>query len=167
MKKLIFFLTFIPLLSFSQGNTSNSINWVSLSEGEKYSEKYKKNMLIFFYRDNCEYCMRMKKEVLSDPQIIKLINENFFPVILNGKSKKPITYNGKKYINTVSAKEDSTFRWRHDFAFELIATKNGSITWPSIAILNSQKKKIKTLAGFRSKPQLIRSLTLLAKIKKS
>ena len=161
MKRLFFILALIPLISFSQGNPSNTINWLTLSEAEKYSEKYNKNMLIFFYRNNCDYCMRMKKEVLSDPQIIKLINENFFPVMLDGKSKKPITYNGKKYINTVSAKEDSTFRWRHDFAFELIATKNGSITWPSIAILNSQKKKIKTLAGFRSKPQLLRSLTRL------
>ena len=93
MKKLFFILAFIPIVSFSQGNPSNTINWLTLSEGEKYSERYNKNMLIFFYRNNCDYCMRMKKEVLSDPQIIKLINENFFPVMLDGKSKKPITYN--------------------------------------------------------------------------
>ena len=98
MKRLFLIFAFIPLISFSQGNPSNTINWLTLSEGEKYSERYNKNMLIFFYRNNCDYCMRMKKEVLSDPQIIKLINENFFPVMLDGKSKKPITYNGKKYI---------------------------------------------------------------------
>ena len=86
MKRLFLILAFIPIVSFSQGNSSNTINWLTLSEAEKYSERYNKNMLIFFYRNNCDYCMRMKKEVLSDPQIIKLINENFFPVMLDGKS---------------------------------------------------------------------------------
>lgn len=162
MKKiLILFLSFISFLSFSQGNTSNSINWVSLSEGEKYSEKYKKNMLIFFYRDNCEYCMRMKKEVLSDPQIIKLINENFFPVMLNGKSKKTITYNGKKYINDVSIEEDPNSTWRHNLFFELVTPTKGNFYWPTIVIINGKDEKVAQLPGFKSKPQLLRSLTRL------
>ena len=65
-------------------------------------------MLIYFYRNN-DYCKRMKDEVLTDPQIIKLINENFFPVMLDGKSKKPIIYNGKKYINDVSIEEIKSY----------------------------------------------------------
>jgi len=162
MKKiLILFLSFISFLSFSQGNTSNSINWVSLSEGEKYSEKYKKNMLIFFYRDNCEYCMRMKQEVLSDPQIIKLINENFFSVMLNGKSKKPISYNGKKYINDVSIEEDPNSTWRHNLFFELVTPTKGNFYWPTIVIINGKDEKVAQLPGFKSKPQLLRSLTRL------
>ena len=162
MKKiLILFLSFASFLSFSQGNTSNSINWVSLSEGEKYSEKYKKNMLIFFYRDNCEYCMRMKKEVLSDPQIIKLINENFFPVMLNGKSKKTISYNGKKYINDVSIEEDPKSTWRHNLFFELVTPTKGNFYWPTIVIINGKDEKVAQLPGFKSKPQLLRSLTRL------
>jgi len=159
MKKiLILFLSFASFLSFSQGNTSNSINWVSLSEGEKYSEKYKKNMLIFFYRDNCEYCMRMKKDVLSDPQIIKLINENFFPVMLNGKSKKPISYNGKKYINDVSIEEDPNSTWRHNLFFELVKPTKGNFYWPTIVIMDGKNKKVAQLPGFKSKQQLLRSL---------
>ena len=98
-KFLILCLTILPLFSFSQGAPVKTVDWVTLAEGEKYSEKYGKNMLIFFYIDNCDFCMRMKKEVLTDPQVIRLINENFFPVMLNGKTKKPITYNGKKFIN--------------------------------------------------------------------
>ena len=158
MRKLFFILTFLPLFSFSQGNTTNSINWVSLAEGEKYSEKYNKNMLIFFYRNNCDYCMRMKNEVLSDPQIIKLINENFFPVMLNGKSKKPIFYNGKKYINDVSIEEDPNSTWRHNLFFDLVEPTKGNFYWPTIVIIDGKNKKVAQLPGFKSKPQLLRSL---------
>ena len=158
MRKLFFILTFLPLFSFSQGNTTNSINWVSLAEGEKYSEKYNKNMLIFFYRNNCDYCMRMKNEVLSDPQIIKLINENFFPVMLNGKSKKPIFYNKKKYINDVSIEEDPNSTWRHNLFFDLVEPTKGNFYWPTIVIIDGKNKKVAQLPGFKSKPQLLRSL---------
>ena len=158
MKKLLFLLSFIPLLSFSQGKPINSINWVALSEAEKYSEKYNKNMLIYFYRNNCDYCKRMKNEVLSDPQIIKLINENFFPVKLDGKSKKPIMYNGKKYINDVSIEEDPNSTWRHNLFFELVSPTKGNFYWPTVVIADGENKKVAQLPGFKSKQQLLRSL---------
>ena len=158
MKKLFFVLVFVPLISFSQGMPSNSINWISLSEGEKYSEKYKKNMLIYFYRNNCDYCKRMKDEVLTDPQIVKLINENFFPVKLDGKTKKSIKYNGKNYINDVSIEEDPKSSWRHNLFFELVTPTKGNFYWPTIVIIDGEDKKVAQLPGFRSKQQLLRSL---------
>ena len=158
MKKLFFVLVFMPLISFSQGMPSNSINWISLSEGEKYSEKYKKNMLIYFYRNNCDYCKRMKDEVLTDPQIVKLINENFFPVKLDGKTKKSIKYNGKIYVNDVSIEEDPKSSWRHNLFFELVTPTKGNFYWPTIVIIDGEDKKVAQLPGFRSKQQLLRSL---------
>ena len=158
MKKLFFILVVLPLISFSQGMPSNSINWISLSEGEKYSEKYKKNMLIYFYRNNCDYCKRMKDEVLTDPQIVKLINENFFPVKLDGKTKKSIKYNGKNYINDVSIEEDPKSSWRHNLFFELVTPTKGNFYWPTIVIIDGEDKKVAQLPGFRSKQQLLRSL---------
>ena len=65
----------------------------------KLADKYNKNMLLFFYRPDCEYCEKMKNESLADPSVISLINENFFPVMINGKSKDPITYNDITYVN--------------------------------------------------------------------
>ena len=158
MKKLFFVLVLMPLISFSQGMPSNSINWISLSEGEKYSEKYKKNMLIYFYRNNCDYCKRMKDEVLTDPQIVKLINENFFPVKLDGKTKKSIKYNGKNYTNDVSIEEDPKSSWRHNLFFELVTPTKGNFYWPTIVIIDGEDKKVAQLPGFRSKQQLLRSL---------
>ena len=159
MKKTLFLFLFLPLFSFSQGEPVNSVNWTSLAEAEKYSEKYNKNMLIYFYRNNCDYCKRMKDEVLTDPQIIKLINENFFPVMLDGKSKKTITYNGKKYINDVSIEEDPNSTWRHNLFFDLVSPTKGNFYWPTIVIIDGKDKKLGQLPGFKSKPQLQRSLT--------
>jgi ribosomal protein S19 len=124
MKRIIILLLSIaPYLTFSQGAPMVSINWIPLAKAEKLSEKYNKNMLLYFYRDNCDFCMRMKKEVLSDPQVIKLINENFFPVMINGKSKNPIVYNGKKYTR-ISVTEDMIGHKLGEFVVTRLRTKH-------------------------------------------
>ena len=165
MKRIIILLLSIaPYFIFAQGAPKTSIDWVSLAEAENFSEKYNKNILIYFYRDNCDYCMRMKKEVLSDPQIVKLINENFFPVMINGKSKKPIIYNGTKYINDVSIEEDPNSTWRHNLFFDLVIPTKKNFYWPTIVIINGKHEKQRQFAGFQSKPQLTRNLN---KIKES
>ena len=41
MKKTLFLFLFLPFISLSQENPVNSVNWTTLAEAEKYSEKYK------------------------------------------------------------------------------------------------------------------------------
>ena len=161
MKKTLFLFLFLPLFSFSQGNPVNSVNWTSLAEAEKYSEKYNKNMLIYFYRNNCDYCKRMKDEVLTDPQIIKLINENFLPVMLDGKSKKPIKYNGTTYVNDHPNEEDAP--WRHNLFVELVEPVRGNYYWPNVVIINNNAEKIVQYPGFQPSPQLIRGISRFIK----
>ena len=107
MKKIFFFIVLIfPSLIFSQGQSKATIDWIPMTSAEKWSAKYDREVLIFFCRKGCDYCERMKKEVLSDPLVIKTINENFLPVMLDGKSKKPIMFNGKEYVLEYGIKAD-------------------------------------------------------------
>ena len=70
---------------------------------QEYSKKYNQNILLFFYKPNCEYCDKMKKETISDPEVINLINSNFLPVRINGYSKDTIIFN-EKYSETNNLK---------------------------------------------------------------
>ena len=135
MKKIfIFLIGIIPLICFSQGETKNEIDWISLKKAEKYAEKYNKNIFIFFYRPGCDFCQKMKAETLSDPLVIKQINENFLPVMLNGKSKDPIIYNNKEYVNDHPNPEDAP--WRHNLYVELVDPVRGNYYWPDIVIID-------------------------------
>lgn len=159
MKKILlplFILTY--LFTFSQGQERLSVQWLDLDEAEKYSEKYNKNILMFFYRPGCDFCERMKKETLSDPNIIKQINENFLPVMINGKSKDEIYYNGKQYINEASIQEDPKSTWRHNLYAELVDPWKEQYYWPNLIIINPNKEKILQLNGFQPKSQLLRGI---------
>lgn len=157
---LLISLVIVPILCFSQGNTNNKkINWISLEKAEKYASKYNKNILIFFYKKKCPYCDKMKKETLSDPDIITLINTNFYPVKIDSRTKDTISYSGKKYTNQQPIEHGYT--WRHDFYAEVASfTRNGTSqsTTPTIVLFNNKFQKIKSFPGYLVKQLLIRNL---------
>ena len=148
------------LFSFSQGAPKLEIDWISLGKAKEYSKKYNKEILIFFYKKDCDYCEKMKKEVLSDIQVINLINNNFLPVKIDSRTKDIIEYNGKKYTN--QQPESSGRRdWRHDFYAEVTSftrNKTEQSTTPTIVLFNNKFEKIKTFPGLQSKQLLLRNL---------
>ena len=165
MKQLIviLMLTITPLFIFSQNKSSESINWLKLSKAEELANKYDKNMLLFFYRPECEYCDKMK-ETLTNSSVINLINENFFPVMINGKSKDPITYNDTTYVNDKSNPEDEPSI--HNLVRKLVDMKEGNYYWPTILIINGKHQKIIQGNGAWSKEQTLRRLQQIMFIKK-
>jgi thioredoxin-related protein len=157
MKKLILILLCLPLIGFGQSTSKHAnIKWLELSEAEILSTKHNKNMLLFFYRENCDFCEKMKNKTFTDSSVIKLINNNFFPVMINGKSKDPIIYNKQKFINDKSDPEDDPYF--HNLFKELVELKNENYYWPTIVIINGDHKKIIQGSGFWPKEQTLRNL---------
>ena len=157
MKNLLVLILFCSsLFSFSQGEKKVAIDWIPLKKAEEFAKKYDKNIFILFYRPGCDYCEKMKKTTLTDPVVVKLINENFFPVMINGKDKNPITYNGTVYLNEHPATEDAP--WRHDLYVKLVDPVRENYYWPDVVIINGKKEKLAQFAGFQPKSQLLRGL---------
>lgn len=158
MYNFLFILMIVPFISNSQEYLveKEQIHWFSLEDAEILSKKNDKNMLLFFYRENCEYCEKMKNNTFSDLSVVKLINDNFFPVMLNGKSKEPIIYNNKKYLNDRPNLEDEPYF--HNLFKELVEMKNGNYYWPTIVIVDGNHEKIIQGQGFWPKEQTLRNL---------
>ena len=163
MRKLSVVLCFLILnfLSFSQGQSKKEIQWLSLEKAEELTEKYKSDMLIFFFRSGCPECKKIKEEVLKHPEIIKLINENFFPVILNARTKDTLEFNNNKYFNQQPIAHGKSFR--HDLYHELVIDGGHQYVYPYVVIVNGQHKVSNYLPGFFPKERLKRSLQKLLK----
>jgi len=162
MKQLVFCLLLLcsSFFCFSQGATKTEIDWIPLQKAKEYAKKYNKEILIFFYKKDCEYCDKMKKEALSDMQVINLINNNFLPVKIDSRTKDTIIYNGVVYGNQ-QPESSGRHDWRHDFYAEVASfTRNNTAqsTTPSIVLFNNKFEKLKNLPGLQSKQLLLRNL---------
>ena len=154
-----FFL--LSISAFSQGEVKTEIQWLSIERAEELAKKHDSDMLVFFFRNGCPDCKRMKEQTLQNPEIIKLINENFFPVMLNGRTKDTIIYNGVAYYNQQPIEHGKNFR--HDLFHELVEAIKGQYYYPYIVIIDGEHKKISSLPGFFPKERLQRRLQNLIK----
>ena len=160
MKRLvILLLALAPFIAFSQGAIKTEIDWIPLKKAKEYAKKYDKNILVFFYKKDCPYCEEMKREILKDLTVVKLINNNFFPVKIDSRTKDTILYNRIKYSNQQPISHGSTFR--HDFYHEVARfNRNGEdlTTTPTLVLFNSKFEKIKVFPGKQAKPLLLRNI---------
>ena len=151
----------LSISAFSQGETKTEIQWLNIEKAEELAKKYDSDMLVFFFRNGCPECKQMKVETLQNPEIIKLINENFFPVTLNARTKDTIIYNGKKYTNQQPKEDGET--WRHDLYHELVAGGKHQYVYPYIVVINGEHQNVKYLPGFYPAIRLKRDLLQLIK----
>ena len=162
MRKFLFFsFLLLSISAFSQGESITKIQWLSIEKAEELAKKYDSDMLVFFFRKGCPECQKMKLETLKDPEIIRLINENFFPVMLNARTKDTIIYNGKKYTNQQPKEDGET--WRHDLYHELVVGGGHQYVYPYIVVINGKNQNEKYLPGFKPAILLKRILRLLIK----
>ena len=156
---LITFFIIAPFFLFSQGAMKNDIASVTLQEAKLLAKEHNQKILIFFYKEHCPYCEKMKKETLTDITVINTINRNFFPVKLNSRTKDTIYYNNQAYSNQQPVEHGYT--WRHDFYAEVASFNHNNTaqtTTPTIVLFNENFEKITTFAGNHPKELLLRKL---------
>jgi thioredoxin-related protein len=60
----------------------DSIHWLSLEEAETLHRDTPRNFLFMVYSEDCQWCQKMRQEVLSDTSVAEKINTQFYPVKL-------------------------------------------------------------------------------------
>ncbi|MAM04581.1 MAG: hypothetical protein CMD06_01300 [Flavobacteriales bacterium] len=171
-KNILLFYFLLPIYCLGQNDNNifsneidiNSVNWITLPQAEYLLKEENKYILLFFYREGCEFCEKMKTQTFKDLEVLNLINHNFLPVMINGKGKKPILYNDSIYVNEKSNESDPPFF--HNFFKHLVDLRNENYYWPTIVIIDKNYNKIIQGSGFWPRELAIRNFKyLLAKEK--
>lgn len=137
MKKIIvlFILTFFTIQAHAQ-----KVNWISFEEAVELSKKEPKPILIDVYTDWCGYCRKMDRTTYSNHVISSYINENFYPVKLDGEQKEDIVFN------------DHTFKFinygrtgYNEFTASLL---NGKLSYPTTVFMNDKLELLDRVPGY-------------------
>ena len=105
IKHTLFFLFIsISLIGQKEKNNKGPINWLTLEEADSLYEIQKRPIFIDVFTDWCGWCKRMDATTFKDPNIAAYLNTNFYSVKLNAETNETITFNGKTYTNSQSAK---------------------------------------------------------------
>ncbi len=136
--------------SFSQ---IPKVKWYSLPEALKASEEKPRLILVDFYTDWCGWCKRMDAITFPDSEVATYLNAYFYPVKFNAEGYDTIQYNDTTWINKGLGRKPT-----HDLAIKLL---NGKLTYPSMLIMDKERKPITVIPGFRNARELLAILIYL------
>ena len=155
MKKFFpsLFIFAFTLISYAQ---EVKVNWVSFDEAialQKKAGKKAKPIFMDVYTDWCGPCKLLDKTTFVDPEVAKLINENFIAVKFNAEGQESVTHKGVKYDNPDFNPDRKGRNAIHHFAKTL-----DLVGYPSMIIFDAKSEKVKTIVGYKTAQELAKEI---------
>lgn len=117
------------------------IRWYTIEEAVQLSRDEPRIMVIDVYTDWCGWCKRMDATTFEDPEVVRMMNDTFYPVKLNAEGKEDIII-GDRTFRFV----DNGGRGYHEVA--VIVTK-GQLAYPTVSFLDGSGKVLEAAPGYR------------------
>ena len=143
MKRVLLFLGVVVLGLNLSGQ--DSIKWHSIDQAIQLASQEPRVLVIDVYTDWCGWCKRMDATTFSDPEVVEIMNEHFYPVKLDAEGKEDIVI-GDRTFKFV----DNGRRGYHEIA--ALVTR-GRLSYPTISYVDAQGKVLEAAPGYKTADQ--------------
>jgi thioredoxin-related protein len=160
MKKIQLFVIGLLLAFLISFNTldvagQEKIQWYTIEEVQKLNQDNPKKVFIDVYTDWCGWCKKMDATTFSDPKIVKILNEDFYAVKLDGEGQEAIIFKDKEYKFIPQGRKGY-----HELAAALM---NGKLSYPTTVYLDENLNMIQPIPGYLQVKDLEPILIFLGK----
>ena len=133
---LVFMISLISLDASGQ----DKIKWYTIEEVQELNVNNPKKVFIDVYTDWCGWCKKMDATTFQDPKIVKLLNEDFYAVKLDGEGQENINFKDKDYKFIPQGRKGY-----HELAATLM---NGKLSYPTTVYLDENLNMLQPIPGY-------------------
>jgi len=120
---------------------ASEIKWLSYDEGLAKAKREGKHLFIDFTAKWCGYCKKMDGSTFIEPEIVKMLNDDFVPVKVDGDSEKELNIEGYKVTEKNLSRQEYKVRG-----------------YPTFWFLDAQGTKLGAVSGFQPATNLLNTL---------
>ena len=146
----LLFLWSSPLLA----QESNQVHWLSFEQLEDSLAIQPKKVFIDFYTDWCTYCRKMDKVVFTKPEVVHLLNGEYYAVRFNAETEAVIDFGGRQLTNDQVGTSRNPL---HQIA-QLLALQKGQFTAPTLVVLDEDFKVTARYFEYLDSKRLLKAL---------
>lgn len=156
MKNIIPLITiFLFLCTSLSAQEKETVHWLTFEQLEDSLRTKPKKVFIDFYTDWCTYCRKMDKVVFTKPQVIEVLNEQYYAVKFDAETTSEIALGGRVFVNDQVKKSRTPL---HQMA-QLLALRDGQFAPPALIVLNEDFKVTARYFTYMTSSQLIEVLS--------
>lgn len=160
MKKIQLFIIGLLLVLTINLNSAevfgqDKIKWHTMEEVQNLNSNNPKKIFIDVYTDWCGWCKKMDATTFQDPKIIKILNEDFYAVKLDGEGTEAIIFKDREYKFVPQGRNGY-----HELAAALM---NGKLSYPTTVYLDENLNMIQPIPGYMEVKNLEPILIFLGK----
>lgn len=134
--------------------SSQEVKWMTWEEAAAANDKQPKKIFVDVYTNWCGWCKKMDTSTFKELDVVKMLNESFYPVKLNAEQKESIHWKEHEY-KWASYKRDGI----NELAYDLL---DGQMSYPTYVILDQEYSRILASPGYKDGPTLIKELRFAA-----
>jgi thioredoxin-related protein len=125
----------LSFFAFNKAPEKAQVKWMKYEDAVAALKKEPRKIFVNIYADWCGWCKVLDRNTFSDAAIAKILNEQYYPVKMNGESKETQTVNGRKMSTA-------------DIASNLADLKPGErLSFPTMILLNEQGGSLTRIPG--------------------
>ncbi|MGD1890472.1 MAG: thioredoxin family protein [Cyclobacteriaceae bacterium] len=158
MTRELFILAVFTILLFlgtpASAQEAGSVRWLTFEQLEDSLAAHPKRVFIDIYTDWCTYCRKMDKRVFTKPEVIDLLNEDYYAVHFDAETEANIVFGGQTLIIDQVGKSRSPI---HQIA-QLLALREGQFAPPTLVILDEDFKVTARYFEYMDSKKLVSAL---------
>ncbi|MEM8566790.1 MAG: thioredoxin fold domain-containing protein [Bacteroidota bacterium] len=127
-------LALLLLCLKAKSQTREEVNWLSFAQLDDSLNVQPKKVFIDFYTSWCVYCRKMDQVVFTKPEVVDVLNKEYFSVRMDAETTDTIYFEGQPFVNLQAGQKRNAI---HQLA-ELLGQRNGQFAPPTLVILDAE-----------------------------
>lgn len=138
----------------ARAQQSGAVEWLTFEQLEDSLAVKPKKVFIDFYTDWCTYCRKMDRKVFTKPEVIDLLNSEYYAVKMDAESSDTIHFDGQPFVNDQLTKSRNPV---HQMA-QLLALRDGTFVPPVMVLIDEKFRVTQRYFEYMDSKRLLKAL---------
>jgi len=136
------------------GQEIDRVHWITFEQLEDSLKVHPKKVFIDFYADWCAPCMKMQKDVFTQPNVVKVLNSAYYAIQMNVECADTIYFGGQEFVNERINRTNPV----HQIPLLIATRKNKPFQLPAMVILDENFEATARYFQYLDERQLLKIL---------